>query len=181
MNDLISLKEAASITALAHTTLRKMCQRGEIQGAVKVARNWCIPRAWAEEHRAEDYTDTHIPLPNAASLARITRQGLIDKIKSGEVKGFAQPLVVRNRWWVERKAFFVWLKDWMEAHRDGKGLLPLEPLPEEREMYTFHDFCVDRGILAAGAPLQEFRVMWDMYAEKYKDYCRSEGFEAERL
>lgn len=181
MEDVISLNEAASITALAHTTLRKMCQRGEIQGAVKVARNWCIPRAWAEEHKAEDYTDTHIPLPNAANLARITRQGLIDKIKSGEVKGFAQPLVVRNRWWVERKAFFVWLRGWMEAHRDGKGLLPLEHMPEEREMYTFHDFCVDRGILSADAPLQEFRVMWDMYAEKYKDYCQSEGFEAERL
>ena len=181
MEDVISLNEAASITALAHTTLRKMCQRGEIQGAVKVARNWCIPRAWAEEHRAEDYTDTHIPLPNAANLARITRQGLIDKIKSGEVKGFAQPLVVRNRWWVERKAFFVWLKGWMEAHRDGKGLLPLEPLPEEREMYTFHDFCVDRGILAAGAPLRDFRVMWDMYSEKYKEYCRAEGLEAERF
>lgn len=109
MEDVISLNEAASITALAHTTLRKMCQRGEIQGAVKVARNWGIPRAWAEEHRAEDYTATHIPLPNAASLARITRQGLIDKIKSGEVKGFAQPLLERNRWWVERDAFEAWL------------------------------------------------------------------------
>ena len=181
MNDFIGLKEAATITALAQTTLRKMCQRGEIQGAVKVARNWGIPRAWAEEHKAEDYTATHIPLPNVANLARITRQGLIDKIKSGEVKGFAQPLVVRNRWWVEREAFFDWLRGWMEAHRDSKGLLPLEPMPEEREMYTFRDFCVDRGILSSDAPLRDVRIMWDIYAEKYNDYCLNEGFEAERL
>lgn len=177
----ISASETAAITGLTSRTIQAECGKGTIPGAVRIGRQWCIPREWAEAHRAEDYGATHIPLSAAASIARITRQGLIDKVKSGEIKGFAQPLMTRKRWWVERKAFFIWLRSWMEEHRDGKGLLPLEHMPEEREMYTFHDFCVDRGILSADAPLQEFRVMWDMYAEKYKDYCRSEGFEAERL
>lgn len=110
MNDLISLKEAAEITALAQTTLRKMCQRGEIPGAVKVARNWGVLRVWAEAHRADDYSATHLLLADAVCMAGITRQGLIDRINVGVIKGFAQPLLQRNRWWVERDDFMRWLE-----------------------------------------------------------------------
>lgn len=177
----ISASETAAITGLTSRTIQAECGKGTIPGAVRIGRQWCIPREWAEAHRAEDYGATHIPLSAAASIARITRQGLIDKVKSGEVKGFAQPLMTRKRWWVERKAFFIWLRSWMEEHRDGKGLLPVEPMMSERELYTFEDYCVDREILTRNCSSNDLLVMWDIYGNQYKDYCRTEGYEWENL
>ena len=106
---IIGIRESAKITQLSIQAIRALCERGKIQGAVKVGRTWALPRSWAEERRANDYRDTHILLSEAASRAKITRAGMIEKVKSGEVKGFAQPLLERNRWWVERDAFEAWL------------------------------------------------------------------------
>lgn len=108
-SNIIGVKDAAEITHLSVQAIRALCERGKIQGAVKVGRTWTLPRSWAEERRTKDYSDTHILLTEAASRAKITRAGMIEKVKSGEVKGFAQPLLERNRWWVERDAFEAWL------------------------------------------------------------------------
>ena len=109
VDGIIGVKDAAEITHLSVQAIRALCERGKIQGAVKVGRTWTLPRSWAEERRTKDYSDTHILLTEAASRAKITRAGMIEKVKSGEVKGFAQPLLERNRWWVERDAFEAWL------------------------------------------------------------------------
>lgn len=177
----LSASETAAITGLTSRTIQALCGKGSIPGAVRIGRQWCIPREWAEAHRVEDRNANYISLSAAASIARISRQGLIDKVKSGEVKGFAQPLVTRKRWWVERDAFFIWLRSWMEAHRDGKGLLPVEPLPAERELYTFENYCIDRKILTKNARLEDFLVMWDVFGDQYKNYCHEEGYEWENL
>lgn len=108
--DIISIKTAETITLLSGRALRSLCERGEIPGAFKAANAWVIPRSWAEARRAEDYSATHMPLAEAVKLSGLSRQGLLDKLISGEVKGFAQPLLQRNRWWVERDAFIQWLE-----------------------------------------------------------------------
>ena len=107
--DIIGIKEAEKITLLSGRALRALCERGEIPGAVKAANAWVIPREWADARRAETYSATHMTLPEAVALSGLTRQGIIDRIKAGKIKGFAQPLFQRNRWWVERDAFEVWL------------------------------------------------------------------------
>lgn len=109
MADIIGIKEAEKITLLSGRALRALCERGEIPGAVKAANAWVIPRAWAEARRAEDYSATHMSLSEAVELSGLSRSGMLDKLVNGEVKGFAQPLLQRNRWWVERDAFEAWL------------------------------------------------------------------------
>lgn len=108
-SNIIGVKDATKITQLSARAIRALCESGEIHGAQKVGKTWTIPREWAEARRAEDYSATHMPLSEAASRAKITRAGMIEKVKSGEIKGFAQPLLERNRWWVERDAFEAWL------------------------------------------------------------------------
>lgn len=115
-NRIIGVNDASKITQLSVQAIRALCERGKIQGAVKVGRTWTLPRSWAEERRTEDYSDTHILLTEAASRAKITRAGMIEKVKSGEVKGFAQPLLERNRWWVERDSFMRWLEGRRGCH-----------------------------------------------------------------
>lgn len=66
----------------------------------------------------------------------------------------------------------------MEVHRDGKGLLPIK-VQSKRELYTFEDFCVDREILTRNASSNDLLVMWDVFKDQYKDYCRAEGYEYE--
>ena len=111
MDNIVGVKDATEITQISARAIRALCESGKIPRAVKVGRSWVIPRSWAEERRAKDYRDTHILLSEAASRAKITRAGMIEKVKTGEVKGFAQPLLERNRWWVERDAFAVWLAE----------------------------------------------------------------------
>ena len=41
--NLLSLSAYASRVGKAPTTVREMCQRGSIPGAVKIGRNWLIP------------------------------------------------------------------------------------------------------------------------------------------
>lgn len=108
--DIIGIKEAEKITLLSGRALRALCERGEINGAIKAANAWVIPRAWAESRRAKDYSSTHMLLSEAVKLSGLSRRGMLDKLVSGEVKGFAQPLLRRNRWWVERDAFIRWLE-----------------------------------------------------------------------
>lgn len=49
---LISVKEYAERHGLFHSTVRQKCQRGNIPGAIKVGRIWCIPEdAPYEDHR----------------------------------------------------------------------------------------------------------------------------------
>lgn len=118
MDNIVGVKDATEITQISARAIRALCESGKIPGAVKVGRSWVIPRSWAEERRAKDYRDTHILLSEAASRAKITRAGMIEKVKSGEVKGFAQPLLERNRWWLERDAFEAWLGE-REAKKRG--------------------------------------------------------------
>ena len=116
MADIIGIKEAEKITLLSGRALRALCERGEIPGAVKAANAWVIPREWADARRAENYSATHMSLSEAVELSGLSRSGMLDKLVSGEVKGFAQPLLQRNRWWVERDSFMRWLEGRRGCH-----------------------------------------------------------------
>ena len=132
VDGIIGVKDAAEITHLSVQAIRALCERGKISGAVKVGRSWVIPRAWAEERRAEDYSATHMLLSEAAARAKITRAGMLEKVKTGEVKGFAQPLLERNRWWVERDAFEAWLGEREVKRRESTARQLRQPGPRPR-------------------------------------------------
>ena len=53
----------------------------------------------------------------------------------------------------------------------------------EKEMYTFSDFCEDRGILSREATddLRHLRAMWDVYGEDYVEHCKDNNLEYERI
>jgi hypothetical protein len=53
----------------------------------------------------------------------------------------------------------------------------------EEEMYTFSDFCIDRGILSKemADDLRHLRVIWDVYGDDYIDYCKDNDLEFERI
>lgn len=49
---LISLREYAKKHGVALTTARQKCERGNVRGAVKIGRNWCVPEdSPYEDHR----------------------------------------------------------------------------------------------------------------------------------
>lgn len=111
---MLSIIQAAKITGISQTRLYQLCHSGAIPGAVRVGWTWIIPDEWAEAHRAEgDYSETHVPLAEAARLAGISRQGMLDKVKSGEIDGLSVPMLSRRRWWVDREA----LARWIEARK----------------------------------------------------------------
>lgn len=116
MDRLLSISEAAEICGLAARTLRKKCAKGAIEGAVQIGHQWCIPAEWAEAYRSnEDCSATHLPLAEAARIAGISRQGMIDRIESGAIEGFAQQIIQRKRWWVECESLARWI-----AEREGR-------------------------------------------------------------
>ena len=41
---MITVKQAAKILRLKPVTVRLLCLRGQIEGAVKIGRDWVIPR-----------------------------------------------------------------------------------------------------------------------------------------
>ena len=49
------------------------------------------------------------------------------------------------------------------------------------DMYTFSDYCCDFKILTLEQTndLRHLKVMWDIYEEDYKDYCKAHGYEYE--
>lgn len=114
MDNIVGVKDTTEITQISARAIRALCESGEIHGAQKVGKTWTIPREWAEARRAEDYSATHMPLSEAAKLSGLTRQGLIDRIKAGKIKGFARPALQRNRWLVERDSFATWLSERVE-------------------------------------------------------------------
>lgn len=63
-----------------------------------------------------NYSETHIPLSEAARLAGISRQGMIDKVRAGEIEGLSVPMLSRRRWWVHKEA----LARWIAARKDKK-------------------------------------------------------------
>lgn len=119
MPGLIGINDAAQITQISARAIRALCESGEISGAQKIGRTWTLPREWAETRRAEDYSATHMPLADAVKLSGLTRQGVIDRIKAGKIKGFARPALQRNRWWVEREAFAAWLSERTEKSHES--------------------------------------------------------------
>ena len=54
---------------------------------------------------------------------------------------------------------------------------------DEIEIYTFADFCEDRGILSHKSTddLRHLKAMWSVYGDEYLAYCKSNRFEWERL
>lgn len=111
MDKLLSLREAAAICGLTMRTLQRECAKGTIAGAVQIGRQWCIPASWAEEHRSGDYSATHLTLAEASRISGVSRQGLLDRIDSGAIDGFAALMLRRKRWWVERESFARWLDE----------------------------------------------------------------------
>lgn len=112
---MLSIIQAVQITGISQSRLYQLCHAGEIPGAVRVGWTWIIPDEWAEAHRrAEaDYSATHMPLTDAARLAGISRQGMLDKVRSGEIKGLSVPMLSRRRWWVDKES----LARWIEARK----------------------------------------------------------------
>ncbi len=51
----------------------------------------------------------------------------------------------------------------------------------EKDDYTFYDFCVERGYLPANHSLTDARIMWDVYANDYREECAERGADAEDL
>lgn len=45
-------QEAAREFRVAEKTIRNMCERGEIEGAVKIGRQWRVPASWVFSKKA---------------------------------------------------------------------------------------------------------------------------------
>ena len=43
-DDMMLLKDFAAMIGLAESSVRQKCQRGNVAGAVKIGRDWFIPR-----------------------------------------------------------------------------------------------------------------------------------------
>lgn len=53
---------------------------------------------------------------------------------------------------------------------------------DERELYTFYDFVVDRKILAnTDTYMQHAKVLYDIHGDDYLQYCKSSDYEPEAM
>ena len=51
----------------------------------------------------------------------------------------------------------------------------------ETGMYSFNDFCADKGILPIGSAITLYLQKWKDHGKEYMDFCKAEGFEYEDL
>jgi len=177
----ITLLEAEIITGINKRTLLRMCKAGEIAGAEYVLeRFWSVPREWAEARRPQDDPEDYsgyMTLPSAATLADVTREAMRQAIERGDVIGKLRKVNKRGRWWV--KTSDESFGKYMSAARDRKES---RWNPDRTKTYSFHDFIVDRKLLAKGEPtLADERVLWDAHGDEYKDYCRENEYIGEDL
>lgn len=54
---------------------------------------------------------------------------------------------------------------------------------DERDIYTFSDFCVDQDMLSLQEvdDLRHLKAMWSIYEKDYLDYCEIYEYEHELL
>lgn len=178
--NMISIFEAENITGIGGRTIRRMCGAGEIDGAVyfEHSRMWTVPRAWAESRRPEGEEDFlgYMPLASAARIAEVTREAMHQAIERGAVIGKFRMVNKRRRWWVsvsdESFGRYVQSQDDRRKHEDLDG----------QQMYSFHHYIVDRGLLGTRKPtLEDERVLWDAHGDAYISYCKDHGYDFERI
>ena len=51
----------------------------------------------------------------------------------------------------------------------------------ETGMYSFNDFCADKGILPSGSAITLYLNEWKDHGKEYMDFCKAEGFKSEDL
>ena len=79
---------------------------------------------------------------------------------------------------------------WVITEESLKGLV-VERIGRKREkgiktametgIYSFNDFCADRGILPSGSAITLYLQKWKDHGKEYMDFCKAEGFEWEDL
>lgn len=67
----VSAAEAAEASGRCARTIRRMCERGEIDGAECVGGTWIVPRSWIEGGSVEPVTDADLVV---AAMEQVRRE-----------------------------------------------------------------------------------------------------------
>jgi len=51
----------------------------------------------------------------------------------------------------------------------------------EYTMYTFKNYCTDKQLLDPNTELEHYLVLWDIYEDDYKEYCKQNRYSWENL
>lgn len=173
----LTLSRVEGITGINKITLRKMCQKGQIPGAFRLDGGsvWLIPPEWAEARRVDDVDLTDfVPVGEAAEMAVRSGSAVRTAAERGTITGIRREVNERGHWWIN-------IRDDKFIRYSQKVRVCMATL-DSPELYAFHDYIVDRKLLAKGEPtLEDSRVLWDIHGEEYLGYCEDSGYEAEDL
>lgn len=173
----ITIIEAEQITGIESSTIRKMCDKGEIEGTEKVGgRIWTLPYEWAHARRVDpDDYEGYMPLAKAALLADVTREAMRKAAERGAVVAKKRLINKRNSWWinVSDQSFFDYIAAARErsARYDDAHGAPL----------SFSDYLKDREIIVPEPALKHLKVLWDIHGDDYKAHCAEHNYDGEDL
>lgn len=174
----LTLSRVEGITGINKSTLRKMCQKGQIPSAFRLDGGsiWLIPPEWAEERRVDDVDLTDfVPVGEAAELAGVSSEAVRTAAERGTITGIRREVNERGHWWIN-------IRDDKFMKYSQKERACMATL-DDPELYTFSNYIVDRKLLKDGREptLEDMRFFWTGHWASYKTYCKNHDYESENL